>query len=114
MRNTEQEPQISKYLAETKFQSPAVAAVTKAPRVPDDQAVQIRKAIDADPESLQEFAGRYQLVSCPANKYAISVADLCVWRGATTRNSPAIARSRNAARREKTQRNGVVICGTGH
>lgn len=35
--------------------------VTKAPRVPDDQGVQIRKAIDVDPESLQEFAGRYQL-----------------------------------------------------
>jgi hypothetical protein len=35
--------------------------VTKAPRVPDDQGVQFRKAIDVDPESLQEFAGRYQL-----------------------------------------------------
>ena len=55
-----------------------------------------------------------RLVSCPANILHNSVADFCDWQGAATSNSGAIARSRNAAKREKTQRIMQDIGGTGH
>jgi hypothetical protein len=53
-------------------------------------------------------------VSCPANKSAVSVVDFTDWQGATTSNSTAIARSRNAARHEKSLRDCGFIGGTGH
>ena len=54
------------------------------------------------------------LVSCPTNNWPNSVVAFCVRPGAATSHSGAMGRSRNAARRKKTQRIRPVIGGTGH
>ena len=54
------------------------------------------------------------LVSCLVNSLNHLVADFWVWQGAATSHSGAMGRSRNAARRKKTQQMIQRIYQTGH
>lgn len=89
-------------------------ALTKAVLANTEAARTALPMFDAQAWRHDSLGGWQSLVCCPTSDLMKAPADFCDGQGAATSHSGTMARSRNAASREKTRRIREYICGTAY